>query len=93
MVFGPLGVDLTVNREPTPHPLNIITTYNAYSGTIRGILQQWLRNHETQPLYSRGNAQRPFRSRQYGNMVFTGTVSGENVVRGLSAENISLVFK
>jgi hypothetical protein len=26
-------------------------------------------------------------------MVFTGTVSGENVVRGLSAENISLVFK
>jgi hypothetical protein len=26
-------------------------------------------------------------------MVFTGRVSGENVVRGLSAENISLVFK
>jgi hypothetical protein len=26
-------------------------------------------------------------------MVFNRTVSGENVVRGLSAENISLVFK
>jgi hypothetical protein len=26
-------------------------------------------------------------------MVFSGTVSGQNVVRGLNAENISLVFK
>lgn len=93
MVFGPSGVDLTVDGEPTRHLLNVITTYDAYSGTIRGILQQWLRNHETQPLCSRGNAQRPFRSRQNGKMVFNGTVSGQNVVRGLNAENISLVFK
>jgi hypothetical protein len=47
MVFRPLGVDLTINGEPTPHPLNVITTYNTYSSTIHGILQQWLRNHET----------------------------------------------
>lgn len=93
IVFGPSGVDLTVDGEPTPHLLNVITTYDAYSGTIRGILQQWLRNHETQPLCSRGNAQRPFRARQNGKMDFNGTVSGQNVVRGLNAENISLVFK
>ncbi|KAK9606460.1 hypothetical protein V6Z93_000048 [Aspergillus fumigatus] len=93
MVFGPSGVDLTVDGEPTPHLLNVITTYDAYSGTIRGTLQQWLRNHETQPLCSRGNAQRPFRARQNGKMDFNGTVSGQNVVRGLNAENISLVFK
>lgn len=92
MVFGPSGVDMTVNGEPTSHLLNVITGRDPYSGTIRGILQQWLRNRVTQPFCSR-NAQRSFRSRQNGNIVFNGTVSGQNVVRGLSADNISLVFK
>ena len=31
------------------------------------------------------DAQRPLRSRQNGKMVFNGTVSGQNVVRGLNA--------
>jgi hypothetical protein len=93
MVFGPSGVDVAVNGEPTPHLLNVVTSRDAYSGTIRGILQQWLGNHETQPLCSPRNAQRPIRSRQNGNIVFKGTVSGQNVVSGLNADNISLVFK
>jgi hypothetical protein len=92
MVFGPSGVDVTVNGEPTPHLLNVITSCDAYSGTIRGILQQWLRNHEAQPLRSPRNAQWPIQSRQKGNIVFKGTVSGQNVVSGLNADNISLVF-